>query len=114
MQVPVQVTFRDMPVSDAVEAACWDEATKLERDFDNITSCRIAVAESDRGDGKGHGFEIRIVLAVPDRELVVNREPPGRDGDEDVLVAVREAFDAARRQLEENQQRQQREAHLKS
>ncbi|MHC4142194.1 MAG: HPF/RaiA family ribosome-associated protein [Planctomycetota bacterium] len=76
MQVPVQVTFRDMPVSDAVEAACWDEAAKLERDYENITSCRIAVAESDRRGQKGHLFEIRIVLNVPGRELVVNREPP--------------------------------------
>ena len=114
MQVPVQVTFRDMPVSDAVEAACWDEAAKLERDFENIASCRIAVAESDRLGQKGHGFEIRIVLNVPGSELVVNREPPARDGDEDIMVAVREAFDAARRQLEEYLERRQREAHLKS
>ena len=114
MQVPVQVTFRDMPVSDAVEAACWDEAAKLERDFENITSCRIAVTESDRRGRNGHLFEIRIVLNVPGSELVVNREPPARDGDEDIMVAVREAFDAARRQLEEFLERRQREAHLKS
>ena len=114
MQVPVQVTFRDMPVSDAVEAACWDEAAKLERYFENITSCRIAVADSDRPGRKGHLFEIRIVLNVPDRELVVNREPPDRDGDEDIMVAVHEAFDAARRQLENHLERQQGEAHLKS
>ena len=114
MQVPVQVTFRDMPVSDAVEAACWDEAAKLERDFQNITSCRIAVAESERRGRKGHLFEIRVVLNVPGSELVVNREPPARDGDEDIMVAVREAFDTARRQLQEFLERRQREAHLKS
>jgi len=114
MQVPVQVTFRDMPVSDAVEAACWDEAAKLERDFENIASCRIAVAESDRRGRNGHLFEIRIVLNVPGSELVVNREPPDRDGDEDIMVAVHEAFAAARRQLQEYLEHQQREAHLKS
>jgi hypothetical protein len=37
-----------------------------------------------------------------------------RDGDEDIMVAVREAFDAARRQLQEHLDRRQREAHLKS
>jgi ribosomal subunit interface protein len=101
MQIPVQVTFRDMPVSDAVEAACWDEAAKLERYFERITSCRIVVAESHRRHQKGNLFEVRIVLNVPGRELVVNREPPAHHTDEDVYAAIREAFDTARRQLEE-------------
>ncbi|MHC4101185.1 MAG: HPF/RaiA family ribosome-associated protein, partial [Planctomycetota bacterium] len=102
------------PVSDTVEAACWDEAAKLERDFEHITSCRIAVAESHNGERKGHVFEIRIVLNVPGDELAVTREPPAQDGNEDILAAIREAFDAARRQLEEYIARRQREAHLKS
>jgi ribosomal subunit interface protein len=101
MQVPVQVTFRDMPVSDAVEAACWDEAAKLERYFERITSCRIVVAASHRHHRKGNLFEVRIVLNVPGSEIVVNREPANHHSDEDVYVAVREAFDTARRQLEE-------------
>ena len=101
MQVPVQVTFRDMPVSDAVEAACWDEAAKLERYYERITSCRIVVAASHRRRQKGNLFEIRIVLNVPGRELVVNREPSAHHADEDIYAAVREAFDTARRQLEE-------------
>jgi ribosomal subunit interface protein len=107
MQVPVQVTFRDMPVSDAVEAACWDEAAKLERFFDRITSCRIVVAADHRRHQKGNLFQIRIVLNVPGRELVVNRDPPAHHADEDVYVAIREAFDSTRRQLEEHADRLQ-------
>jgi ribosomal subunit interface protein len=110
MQVPVQVTFRDMPVSDAVEAACWDEAAKLERYFERITSCRIVVAASHRRHQKGNLFEIRIVLSVPGRELVVNREPPAHHEDEDVYVAIREAFDTTRRQLEDYVDRQRKQA----
>jgi cold shock CspA family protein len=106
MQLPVQVTFRDMPVSDAVEAACWDEAAKLDRYFERITSCRIVVAASHRRHLKGNLFEVRIVLNVPGRELVVNREPPEHHADEDINVAVREAFDTARRQLEDYARRQ--------
>jgi hypothetical protein len=44
----------------------------------------------------------------------VNRDPPDRDGDEDIMVAIHEAFAAARRQLQEYLERRQREAHLKS
>ncbi len=106
MHVPVQVTFRDMPVSDAIEAACWEEAEKLERYYDRITSCRIVVAESHRRRQKGNLFLIRIDLAVPGRVLVVNREPPKHHRDEDVYVAIREAFERARRQLEDYARRQ--------
>ncbi len=113
MQVPVQVTFRDMPVSDAVEAACWDEAAKLERYFDRITSCRIVIAESHHRHRKGNLFEVRIDLAVPGRLLTVSREPPKHQADEDIQVAIREAFDRARRQLEDytRQRRQQVKSH---
>ena len=98
MQVPVQVTFRDMPVSDAVEAACWDEAAKLEQCFDRIASCRIVLAEFAE---TGHGFEIRIVLNVPGRELAIIRKPHDHQAGEDIYEAIREAFEITRRQLEE-------------
>ncbi len=106
MQVPVQVTFRDMPVSDSVEARCWEEAAKLERYYDRITSCRIVIAESHRRRVKGTLFAVRIDLAVPRRVLVANREPPLHHADEDIFVAVREAFARARRQLEDHVRRQ--------
>ncbi|MHC4219240.1 MAG: HPF/RaiA family ribosome-associated protein [Planctomycetota bacterium] len=114
MQIPVQVAFRDMPVSDAVEAACWDEAAKLERFFERIASCRIVVAESRRRNQEGKLFEIRIVLNVPGRELVVKREPPADHADEDVQDAIREAFDATRRKLEDYVGQQHGTAHQKS
>ncbi len=99
MQVPVQISFRDMPVSDAVEAACWAEAEKLDRFYDRITACRIVVSEAS-GDGPGGAtFQVRIDLAVPDGDIIINREPPAHHGD-DIRVAVREAFVRARRQLE--------------
>lgn len=101
MHVPVQVTFRDMPVSDAVEAACWEEADKLEREFDRIANCRIVVVEAHGRNSNGAAFEIRIDLSVPGRILVINRRPPPDRADTDVFAALREAFDAARRQLED-------------
>jgi ribosomal subunit interface protein len=101
MQIPVQVSFRDMPVSDAIEAACWQEAEKLERYFDRIISCRIVVSQPHRQHRKGNLFTIGIDLTVPGGEIVVNREPPQHHAREDIQVALREAFDTARRQLED-------------
>ncbi len=106
MKIPVQVTFRDMPISDAVEASCWKEAAKLERYYDRVIGCRIVVAHSDRGHHQGNLFEIRIDLTVPGRELVVRRQPPPHEAHEDIKVAIRDAFDCARRQLQDYARRQ--------
>jgi cold shock CspA family protein len=101
MQVPVQVTFRGMPVSDSIEAACWAEAEKLEKYWDRLTSCRVVVTQSHR-HRQGNLFEVRIGLTAPGAEIVVNREPPQHHADEDATVAIREAFDTARRRVEDH------------
>lgn len=101
MQIPVQVSFRDMPVSDEIEATCWQEAEKLERYFDRIIGCRIVVSQPHQQHRKGNLFTIKIDLTVPGGEIVVNREPPRHHAREDIQVALREAFDAARRKLED-------------
>lgn len=101
MQVPVQVTFRHMSVADAVERRCWEEAEKLERYYDRITSCRIVIEQPHRRHQQGNLFQIRIDLTVPGSEIVINREPPAHHSSEDVHVALREAFDTARRKLED-------------
>jgi ribosomal subunit interface protein len=101
MQTPTQVTFRDMDVSDALEARCWKEASKLEKYFDGIVGCHVTIAESHHRHRQGNMVEIRINLFVPGRELVVNREPTEHQEDEDAEVAIREAFDRMKRQLQD-------------
>jgi cold shock CspA family protein len=60
-------------------------------------SCRVVVEESQRKQHQGKMFSVRIDMTVPGKELVVNRIE-----NEDCYVAVRDAFDAAKRQLEEH------------
>ena len=58
-----------------------------------------------RQQNKGEaGFNVRVDIGVPGSEIVVNR-----DQHEDVYVALRDAFDAARRQLEDHGRRLRRE-----
>lgn len=103
MQIPVQVAFHGLPTSEAVEAACHEEAAKLERFCDRITSCRIVVAEPHRNHRKGNLYEVRLDITVPGSEIVVNREH--HQPQEDVFMAIRDAFGTAKRQLEEYVQR---------
>ncbi len=101
MELPLQITLRDISPSEAVEGYIRERAAKLDVFYDRITSCRVVVEAPVRHHRKGGPFKVRIDLTVPGDELVVNRHT-----DEDIYVAIREAFDAARRRLEEYVRRQ--------
>jgi len=102
MQLPIEITFRDMERSDAVEAAVREKADKLERFYDKIMSCHVMIEAPHGHHHQGRLFQVRIDLTVPDAELVVNREHHHRDhSHEDVYVAIRDAFNAMQRQLQD-------------
>lgn len=92
---PVRITIRDIPNSDAIEAQIQKKAEKLSRLYDRIKSCHVVVDVPQKHKHQGKLFGVRIDLAVPGKELVVNRVL-----NEDLYVAIRDAFDAAHRQLE--------------
>ena len=102
MQLPLQITFRNMASSPAVEAHIRERADDLDRFFERIMACRVVVEASTRRQHKGKLYHVRVDLTVPGREIVVKRDPPEHHAHEDILVAVRDAFDAARRQLEDH------------
>ena len=101
MQVPLRVTFREMEPSDAVDQRIRERAAALEQFCGDITACHVVVEERHRHHHQGRLFHVRIDLSVPGTVLVVNREPHAHHEHEDVYVAIRDAFDAARRQLED-------------
>jgi len=74
----------------------------MSRYFDRIVGCYVTIAESHRRHRQGNLFEVRINLVVPRGELVVNREPTEHHVDEDIDVAIRNAFDRMRRQLQDH------------
>jgi len=101
MQVPVEISFRNMDRSEFVEADVREKVAKLEEFCDRITSCRVVLEAPHRHHHQGNVYLVRIQLSVPHRELVVDRGPAENHAHEDVYVAVRDAFKAMRRQLED-------------
>jgi len=101
MKQPVQITFRDIPPSEFVEARIQEKTKKLEQFYDQIISTRVVVESPHSHQHKGNLFHVCIDITVPDGELVVNRAPKDHHAHEDVYVAIRDAFDAAKRQLQE-------------
>ncbi len=104
MNTPLQITFRDIEHSDAIETHIREKAEKLETFFEPIMSCRVVVEMPHQHKHQGKSFNVRIDIGVPGSEIVVNR-----DRHEDVYVALRDAFDAARRQLDDYSRRLRRE-----
>lgn len=101
MQVPLQLTFHDIDSSEAIEAKIRERATKLEEFSDRITSCRIVVEAPHRRNHKGRLYVVRIDVSLPGADIVVNREPQLNHAHEDVYVAIRDAFNAAQRQIQD-------------
>ncbi len=104
MQIPLQITFRDMEQSDAVEKAIREKAAKLEQ-FSEIMSCRVVVEMINKHQHKGTMYHISADITVPGGEIVVSRDRGIDHSHEDIYVAIRDCFDAARRQLQDRQRK---------
>ena len=104
MQVPLTVSFKGVAVSESIRTACWNEAEKLDRYYDRITSCHVTVALPQR-HRKGNHYDIHIRLEVPGGEIVVSHKAPQHKPDEKPQLAVREAFDEVRRRLQDHVRR---------
>lgn len=112
MQLPLQITFRHAPSSPGIEALIRERAEELDRFFERIISCRVAVECQHARHRQGNLFRIRVDLKVPGREIVVGRDPAANRGHEDVHVAIRDAFDAAQRLLEDHARQMRRDVKL--
>jgi len=101
MQVPLEITFRNLGRSEAIEAEARERALELERFVPEIISCRVTIEAPHRRKRKGKLYRVLVDVRVPGAEIVACRDPDKDSSHEDVYVAMRDAFDAARRQLED-------------
>jgi ribosome-associated translation inhibitor RaiA len=103
MQLPPQITFVDVPHSDSVEAVILEKIAKLQEFHSRIVACRVAVSQQCARGRNGHLYQVRVEVTIPGaKDIVASRDPGVDHSHENVLVAVRDAFDAARRQLDEH------------
>jgi ribosomal subunit interface protein len=110
MQQPLQISFRGLDHSPAIEARVRELAEYLERFEDRITSCHVSVQAPHHHHHQGQLYDVRIQVRVPGKDIVVNREGSNNHAYEDVYVALRDAFEAAARRLEDHAQRREHRA----
>lgn len=97
MQIPLQIEMQNIPRSEAVDARIRDLAAKLEQFQPRITGCRVAVDLVDRHRHQGRQFRVKVEAHAPAHESAIST----LHHHEDIMVALRDAFDSVRRQLEE-------------
>ena len=107
MQAPVQVQFKNMEPSEALEAAIKKWTDKLDRAYPDIMTCRVSIEAPTRKKLHGGLYHTRIDIKLPGREVVVNRKPDLHHSYTDAYVSIRDAFKNAQRQLEETVKRVQ-------
>ncbi len=95
MQIPLQITLRNIAKSAAVERAIRRRAAKLDRFHRRIVSCRVVVEIPSRHKQQGKEFVVRLDIKVPGSEIVITH-----DHHVDLYAALHEAFHAAQRRLE--------------
>jgi ribosomal subunit interface protein len=113
MQIPVEVTFRHMAHSNAVEEAVRQKVEKLEQFYPRITACRVAVEASNRRtSSKSRLYRVRVDVTLPGGEIVAERQPSHQPFHEDLHIAIRDAFECMKRELQDYAER--RRGYVKS
>lgn len=92
--LPVQITVRDLPSSTALDSHIRSKSAKLQQFYSNITSCRVVVEFAQKHKHRGKIYNVRLDVTVPGKEMVTKKSG------EDVYIALRDAFNALVRQLD--------------
>ena len=110
--LPIQISFRHMDHSAALEQNIRERAEDLRQFSERVMRCDVVVEQKHQRHQQGNIFHVRIHITVPGDEIVVSRDNSANHAHEEVYVTVRDAFDAARRQLEDNLRRAEQRTKL--
>jgi ribosome-associated translation inhibitor RaiA len=106
MRNPVEISLRGIPHSPALERYIDEEGRKLEQVCDRVLTCRVVAQALNLPRRQGVKIAVGLAITLPGTEVVVNREHG-----EDVFIALRDAFEAARLQLKDHMRRQSKNEH---
>lgn len=96
MKIDLQITARNFELTDLIREQIREKVEKLDSFYSDIMRCRVVVEVPHHHKHKGILYDIHIYMTAPGGEIVIKREP-----NQDIYMAIRDAFDAARRKLED-------------
>ncbi len=102
MSAPLEISFHGLERSDAVEARIREKFQRLQQNFDRITHARVVVETPRKHSPTAKVFHVKIEIGLPGQKpLIVCHEPVVDQARTDVSLAIRDAFAAARRRLDD-------------
>lgn len=105
MQIPPEISFRDVEATERHKQKILEEIEKLERVHDRIVGCRVVVEQPHKHSEHGELYHVGIRVSVPRKELVVSRDPGDLEAHGSLEIAISDAFQSMRRQLDEHADR---------
>ena len=109
-----QIVFLNIDQTDALVDAVEKRIHKLERYCDQIITGRVVLDSPHNNHHKGKVYSVGLEIRTPSKEVRVNQEQHDNHAHEDLYVAIRDAFNAAERQLKFNDKRLRKSALSKS
>jgi ribosome-associated translation inhibitor RaiA len=102
----LDVHFHGLERSAAVEAKVAERHRKLARHFARMTACRVVLEVPSRNSAKAKELSVKIEISIPQgKPIVVTHAREGGSAQDDLLLAIRDAFDAATRKIDETGQK---------
>lgn len=96
-----QVTFHNIDQTEALNDAVNKRIAKLERYCDQIITGRVVLDCPHNNHHKGKVYSVGLEIHTPSKEVRVNQDQHDNHAHEDLYVAIRDAFNAAERQLKD-------------
>lgn len=107
MTMPVDITFHGMDGTETLRADIERRARKFEQFAQDIIKCSVVMEAAEHRHHQGNRFVVRIRVTLPGGELDVGHAPSGDQSHQDAYVAIRDAFRAMRRKLQDFHRKQQ-------
>jgi putative sigma-54 modulation protein len=102
MSIPLEISFHGLAKSEAAEARIRDKFNRLHQHFDRITHARVVIETPRRHTPAAKVFQVKIEIGLPGQKpLIVRHDPPPEQTRTDIAIAIRDAFAAARRRLDD-------------
>ncbi len=110
MQLPVEISYRGVEKSDAIDDLIRTKAARLDRFCDHISRCDVAVEHPNQQQSSGNPFRVRIDLTVPpNHELVADERQSEHEMHEPLTKIINDAFKTMERQLKDLVEKQRHE-----
>jgi hypothetical protein len=101
MSFPLQITFRHMPPSRIFENRIRELARRLEKFSARIVNCHVVIEQPHQSANQGGLFDVHVRVSVPGNVIAISRSHAGDPKHANPYVALRDAFAAAKRTLQE-------------